>query len=120
MCPEEACGIATASYAEVVRRRLFWPLVAVGSVCLVLAGASFAAALFSDPVPRLPRGFATYAPTNAGKLGVSEPEIRYSSSVDVLGRTTSLSWSSDRGFLIAAVVFAAVGLGTYGLGVRAR
>jgi len=89
-------------------------------VCLVFAGASFAAALFSDPVPQLPRGFATYVPTNTGKLGVSEPEIRYSSDVEVFGRATSLSWSSDHGFLIAAAVFVAVGLATYGVATRAR
>ncbi len=103
-----------------MRRRLFWPLVAVASLSLALGGASFAAALFSDP---LPRGFADYAPqapTETDKLGVSEPEIRYSTSTEAFSRTISLSWSSDKGFLIATILFGAVSGATYGLAVRVR
>src|SRR5438552_2272722 len=109
-------SIVLAYGEKTVRRRLFWPLVALASLCLVLGGASFAAALFSDPVSPLPRGFATYAPPGpAGteKLGVSEPEIRYSTSTEALGRTISLSWSSDEGLLIATIVFGVVGVATY-------
>jgi len=105
-----------------VRHRVFWPLIALASLCLVLAGASFAAALFSDPVPQLPRRIATYAPRDTGKLGVSEPEIRsyYSTSTEAFGRATSLSWFSDRGFLIATILFGTVGLAMYGLAARVR
>jgi hypothetical protein len=104
-----------------VRAHLFWPLVAVASLCLVLAGVSFGAALFSDP---LPRGFANYvpqAPTSTDQLSVSEPEIDYYyTSTEAFGRPISLSWSSDKGFLIATILFGAVGVATYGFASRAR
>jgi hypothetical protein len=102
-----------------MRRRLFWPLVAVASLCLALGGASFAAALFSDPIPK---GLAFYAPAATGteKLGVSEPEIRYSTSTEAFGRVISLSWSSDKGFLIATILFSAVSVATYGFALRVR
>jgi hypothetical protein len=101
-----------------MRRRLFWPLVAVASICLFLGGASFAAALFSTP---LPRAFADYAPTGTGKLGVSEPEIHYYyAGTEVFGRPISLSWSSDKGFLIATILFGAVSAATYGFASRVR
>jgi hypothetical protein len=86
---------------------------------LVLAGASFAGALFSEPLPPLPFRISTYAPTGTGKLGVSEPEIGYyQTGWTVFGRPISLTWSSDRGFLIAGITFGAVGLAL--LGVTAR
>jgi hypothetical protein len=103
-----------------MRRRLFWPLVAVASLCLALGGAAFAAALFSDPIPRV---FANYAPrtsTDMDKLGVSEPEIRYARSTEAFGRAISLSWSSDKGFLIATILFGAVGVATYSFASRVR
>jgi hypothetical protein len=103
-----------------MRRRLFWPLVAVASLCLMLGGASFAAAVFSDPVPR---GFADYAPqasTGADKLGVSEPEIGYSTSTEAFDRVISLSWSSDKGFLIATILLGAVSVATYSFASRVR
>jgi len=103
-----------------MRRRYFWPLVAVASLCLALGGASFTAALFSNPIPR---GFADYAPqapTETDKLGVSEPEIRYSTSTEAFGRVISLSWASDKGFLIATILFGAVSVATYGFAVSVR
>jgi hypothetical protein len=104
-----------------MRRRLFWPLMAVASVSLFLGGASFAAALFSTP---LPTAFADYAPqasTETGKLGVSEPEIHYYyTSTEAFGRPISPSWSSDNGFLIATILFGAVSVATYGLASRVR
>jgi hypothetical protein len=101
-------------------RRLFWPLVGVASLCLLLGGASFAAALFSDPIPRRFAIYAPKAPTGTDKLGVSEPEIRYSTDTEAFGRAISLSWSSDKGFLIAAILFGAIGVATYGLASRVR
>src|SRR5436190_22412535 len=97
-----------------VGSRFFWPLVGLATLCLALTGASFATALFSNPPAQLPRRVSDYAPTNSDKLGVSEPEIRYNNGAQFLGRTTSLSWSSDRGFLIAAIVFGAGGLASLG------
>jgi hypothetical protein len=103
-----------------MRRRLFWPLIAVASLCLVLGGASFAAALFSDPVPRRVADYAPQASTGTDKLGVSEPEIRYSTSTEAFDRVISLSWSSDKGFLIATILFGVIGVATYGLASRVR
>ena len=101
-----------------MRRPLFWPLIAVASLCLALGGASFAAALFSTP---LPRAFANYAPTVTGKLGVSEPEIHYYyAGTEAFGRPISLSWSSDKGFLITTILFGAIGVATFGLASRGR
>jgi hypothetical protein len=54
-----------------------------------MAAASFGAALFSEPTAR---GFTSYGPPIS----------------DVFGRPTSLSWSSDDGFLIATIVFGVV------------
>ena len=68
-----------------VGRRFFWPLVGFASLCLALAGASFATALFSNPPPQLPRRVSDYAPTDSDKLGVSEPEIRYDNGTELLG-----------------------------------
>jgi hypothetical protein len=103
----------------IVRHRIFWPLIAVASLFFVLAGASFAAALFSDPVPQLPRRVADYA-NRTDRLGVSEPEIRFDTGTEAFGRETSLAWSSDRGFLLATILFGAVGLATYGFAARTR
>jgi hypothetical protein len=52
---------------------------------------------------------------------VSEPEINYYyTGTTAFGRAISLSWSSDRGFLIATILFGAVGVATYGLASRVR
>ena len=67
---------------------MFRPLVAAASLLEALAAAAFATAAFSDPMQRLPITFS--AP---------------SSELDVFNRVTSLDWSSDRGMLIAAIVF---------------
>jgi hypothetical protein len=58
--------------------------------------------------------------SSTDKLGVSEPEIRFDTGTEAFGRETSLSWSSDRSFLIAAILLGAVGLGTYGLAASSR
>jgi hypothetical protein len=84
------------------RREFFWPLIAVATLLEIVAAASFAAALFSDPLSR--------ARTNYQPYGYTE----------VFGRVTSLDWSSDRGMLIAAIVLAAVGLGLYVAAGRSR
>jgi hypothetical protein len=101
-----------------MRRRLFWPLIAIASLCLALGGASFAAALFSTP---LPRAFANYAPTVTNKVGVSVQEIHYYyTGTEAFGRPISLSWSSDKGFLIAAILFGALSVATYSFASRVR
>jgi hypothetical protein len=89
-----------------VRRRLFWPFIALGSLLLALAAASFTVAVFSDPIPR---GSVTYSSS-----------AHYYWETEAFGRMTSLSWSSDRGFLIAAAIFVAAGLGTYIVAAKSR
>ena len=69
---------------------------------MALASACFAAAVFSDPIPR---GWTGYAP-----YGFTE----------VFGRVTSLSWSSDKGLLIAAILFAFGGGVGYVAAFRSR
>jgi hypothetical protein len=83
-------------------RSLFWPLIALAALLEAAAAACFAAAAFSNPIPR---GLTTYEPT---------------STTEVFGRTTSLSWSTDRGILIASIGLAVAGLVTYALAARAR
>jgi hypothetical protein len=104
-----------------VHRRLFWPLIALASVSLALAGGSFATALYSDP---LPRGFASYAPADPSatdKLGRSEPEIIHVFwGREAFGRATSLDWSSDREFLVATILFGAFGIATFLVVARLR
>ena len=82
-----------------VPRRLFWPLVALGALLLMLAGATFAAALFSIELP-----------PNIGLMGYHA----------FLGRVTSLSWSADYGFLIATAGFAATAVIAFVIATRAR
>jgi hypothetical protein len=84
-----------------VRRGLFWPLVIAASLFEGVAAASFAVAVFSDPIPR---------------RIVEYPE----SETEVFGRVTSLDWSSDRAFLITALVCLAVGVALYVFAARAR
>jgi hypothetical protein len=88
-----------------MRRRLFWPLIALASGLAALAAASLAIAAFSDPLPRGTFEYTPYAP-----LG----------STEVFDRPTSLDWSADRGLLIAAILFAAFSLAAYALAARLR
>jgi hypothetical protein len=81
-----------------VQRGLFWPLIAAASILEAVAAASFAAAVFSDPVPR-----------RMVEYGESQTEI--------FGRATSLDWSSDRGLLIFAITCFALGLVAYAVAV---
>jgi hypothetical protein len=82
-----------------VQRRLFWPLVALGALLLMLAGASLAAALFSIELPSniIPYGYHAF-----------------------LGRVTSLRWSDDQGFLIATAAFSVTAAVAFALAARAR
>jgi hypothetical protein len=80
----------------------FWLLIAVASVLEALAAAAFAIAVFSDPTPR--------------RVVVYEGD----SQTEVFDRATSLDWSSDRGILIAAILFASFGLATYFVAARSR
>ena len=82
-----------------VHRQLFWPLVALGALLLMLAGASFAAALFSIELPSSVIVVGTHA---------------------FLGRVTSLTWSADHGFLIATAGFALTAAVAFAIAVRAR
>jgi hypothetical protein len=83
-------------------RRLFWPLVGAASVQVALAGACFAVAVFSDPIPR---GSATYAPTHW---------------VEVFDRRVSLTWAADRGMIVSALVLAFTGIATFAFAARRR
>ena len=83
-------------------RRLFWPLIAAASLQEALAVGCLATAAFSDPIPRR---LTSYGPPTGA---------------EVFGRQVSLSWSADRGMLIAAIVFAVTGFGTFLIAARAR
>lgn len=67
----------------------------------LLAGTFFGIAAFSDPMPQRT---VTYAPT----------------VTEVFGRPTSLSWSADRGMLVAAIALAFAGLATFAVAARLR
>jgi hypothetical protein len=84
------------------RRSLFWPLISVGAVLEAVAAGLVATAIFSDPIPR---GWTNYAPIT---------------ETDVFSRVTSLSWSADRGLLVAAIVMGALGVLAYAASTRAR
>jgi hypothetical protein len=84
-----------------VQRRLFWPLIVVASSLEAVAAASFAAAVFSGPVPR---GVVDYN----------------GSQTEIFGRATSLDWSSDRAFLISAITCFALGIAAYAVAARSR
>jgi hypothetical protein len=93
--PRSRSASATPKIGTVTGRhrshRLFWPLV-VGAIALeAVAAASFAAAVLSDPVPRRVYDYS-------------------GSQAEIFGRATSLSWSSDRGFLVAALALSALGI----------
>jgi hypothetical protein len=85
-----------------MKHRLFWPLIAMASLLEAIAAATFATALFSDPIPR---GVAVYEPD---------------SQTEIFDRVVSLDWSSDRGMLTATILFAAFGLATYVAAARSR
>jgi hypothetical protein len=84
-----------------VHRGFFWPLIIVASVLEAGAAASFAAAAFSDPLPS--RTF----------------EYR-GTQTEIFGRVTSLDWSSDRGFLVTAIVCFALGIVLYVMAALSR
>jgi hypothetical protein len=88
-----------------MRRRLFWPLIALASVLATLAAASFTIAVFSDPLTRGTAEYTPYAPL---------------ASTELFDRSTSLDWSADRGLLIATTVFAASSLAAYAFAARMR
>ncbi len=83
-------------------RRLFWPLIALASLLVAGAAASFAIAAFSEPLPVRTGSYIPYGYT------------------EVFGRPTSLDWSGDRGMLIAAIMLAALSLVAYSVAARAR
>jgi hypothetical protein len=83
-------------------RPLFWPLITLASALEAIALGCLTEAAFSKPIPR---GYTEYAP---------------SSSVEIFGREASLSWSTDRGLLIAAMVLAVAGVVVYAVAARAR
>jgi hypothetical protein len=78
-----------------MNHRVFWLLIAMASLLEAVAAATFATAVFSDPIPR----------------GVVDYES--DSQTEIFGRAVSLDWSSDREMLIATILFAALGLATY-------
>jgi hypothetical protein len=84
-----------------VQRGLFWPLILAAFILEAVAAASLATAVFSDPVPR--RVF---------DYNGSQSEI--------FGRATSLDWSSDRGFLISAIICFGLGIAAFVAAVRSR
>lgn len=89
-----------------MRFRASWPLVALASACLAISAGSFAAALFSDPIPR---GSTTYA-----------PGVHTFWQTEIFGRATSLSWAEDRSFLLVAIVLAGASLVLYAIAARSR
>lgn len=85
-----------------MKHRVFWLLIAMASFLEAIAAATFATAVFSDPIPR---GVVDYEPD---------------SQTEIFSRVVSLDWSSDRGMLIATILFAALGLATYLAAARSR
>ena len=85
-----------------MKPRAFWLLIAVASLLEALAAAAFAIAVFSDPLPR------------------QVVDYEGDTQTEIFDRVTSLDWSSDRGMLIAAILFASLGLATYVAAVRLR
>jgi hypothetical protein len=96
-CPE--CRRIVGVTEPQPSRKVFWTLV-VGAIALEAAAAvSFAAAVFSDPLPRRVYDYS-------GSQG------------EIFGRATSLGWSSDRGFLIAAIALFVLGVVALVVAVR--
>jgi hypothetical protein len=85
-----------------VNRRAFWPLIAIATLLDALTAAAFAIAVFSDPIPR--------------EVADSPFELQ----TEILDRVTSLDWSSDRGMLIAAILFASLGVVAYVAAAQSR
>ena len=85
-----------------MNRRAFWLLIAIASLLEALAAAAFAIAVFSDPIPRQVVDYQGGAQT------------------EIFDRLTSLDWSSDRGMLTAAILFASLGVAAYVAAVRSR
>jgi hypothetical protein len=84
-----------------VQRGLFWPLILAASILEAVAAASLATAVFSDPVSRRVFDYT-------------------GSQSDILGRATSLDWSSDRGLLISSIICFALGLVAFVVAARSR
>ena len=87
--------------AQKPRRGIFWPLIVSAAIAEAVAAASFAATVFSDPVPRRIYDYSGL-------------------QTAIFGRVTSLSWSTDRGFLIATITFLALGVLALAVATRAR
>lgn len=77
-------------------------MLGLGSLCLALAVGGVSVAAFSDPAPR---GWTAYGPIHHG---------------EAFGRPTSLDWSSDQGFLIAAIALGIAALLSYAAAFRTR
>jgi hypothetical protein len=74
----------------------------MASLLEAVAAATFATAVFSEPIPRR---FAVYEP---------------GSQTEIFDRVVSLDWSSDREMLIATILFGTLGLATYLAAARTR
>ncbi len=82
--------------------RAFWPLIAIASLLEALAAAAFAIAVFSNPLPR------------------HVVDYQGGTQTEIFDRVTSLDWSSDRGMLIAAILFASLGVVAYVAAAQSR
>jgi hypothetical protein len=82
--------------------RAFWPLIAITSLLEALAAAAFAIAVFSSPLPR------------------QVVDDEGGTQTEIFDRVTSLDWSSDRGMLIAAILFASLGVVAYIAAAQSR
>jgi hypothetical protein len=78
------------------------PLIAIASLLEALAAAAFAIAVFSSPLPR------------------QVVDYEGSTQTEIFDRVTSLDWSSDRGMLIAAILFASLGVVAYIAAAQSR
>ena len=78
----------------------FWVVIALASAFSALAAASLSAAAFSAPLP--------------------DPDVHAFGYRELFGAVVSLEWTSDRGFLLAAIAFGALAVGAYVVAVRSR
>ena len=105
MSPEQQVGGSTVQACVMTeqkpRRRIFWPLVVSATIAEAVAAASLATAVFSDPVPRRISDYS-------------------GSQTEIFDRVTSLSWSTDRGLLVVAITFFALGVLTLLVAARSR
>ncbi len=77
-------------------------LIAIASLLEALAAAAFAIAVFSSPLPR------------------QVVDYEGGTQTEIFDRVTSLDWSSDRGMLIAAILFASLGVVAYIAAAQSR